>query len=123
LNLDALLVMPTGEPRLVLSEATGTVTLDGHSVVLPPREFELLWLLCKRAPRGKSPVHSRDILDAMYRGTVATGVTVRSLKRDLQNSLKDLLTRARFPEPLILTPGGPGYAITLAAEDILLIEA
>ncbi|PHK93866.1 hypothetical protein CR162_16490 [Pseudoroseomonas rhizosphaerae] len=122
-NLDALLIMPKSESRLVLSKATGAVTLDGHSAKLPPREFELLWLLCERARRGRLPVPPRDILDAMYRGTTATDATVRSLKRDLQNSLKDLLARARFPEPLILAPGGRGYALALGAEDILLIEA
>jgi hypothetical protein len=59
----------------------------------------------------------------MYRGTTATDATVRSLKRDLQNSLKDLLARTRFPGMLILAPGGRGYALTLGAEDIVLIEA
>lgn len=122
-NLDALLVMPRSEPRLVLSKATGAVTLDGHSAKLPPREFELLWLLCERARRGKPPVPPRDILEAMYRGTTATDATVRSLKRDLQNSLKDLLARTRFPGPLILAPGGRGYALALGSEDIVLIEA
>lgn len=123
LNLEALLAMPKVKPRLVLSEVTSIVTLDGHSAELPPREFELLWLICKRAPRGQQPVNPRDILDAMYRGTTATATTVRSLKRDLQNSLKDLEARARSHGPLIQASGGRGYGISLGPEEILLVEA
>jgi DNA-binding winged helix-turn-helix (wHTH) protein len=122
-NIDALLAAPRSEPRLTLSMATSSVALDGHSIELPAREFELLWLVCDRARRGRPLVSSRDVLEAMYHGTTATAATVRSLKRDLQNSLDDLLKRARFPGQLVQTRDGRGYALALRPEEIALIPA
>lgn len=123
LNLQALFAAPQVEPRLILTAAKRTVSLDGQSVELQPRQFELLWLLAESAQRDRPSVSIQRILSAMYAGSTAGEPTVRGLKRDLQNSLADLLRRSRFLGDLIETRTGQGYALAIGGDEILLIPA
>lgn len=122
-SAEALLAAPHREPRFVLTMATSSAALDGHTVELSAREFELLCLLCERAKRGAPLVSTRDILEAMYRGTTATAATARSLKRDLQERLDDLARRAGFDGALVQTRDGQGYSMALDPDRIALIRA
>lgn len=106
-------VLSLFRPRLVAH-------LRGYDIQLPPRSFELLWLLAETVDRGGGIVTRRQIERRLWGGQAVAKAAAADAIRDLREQLATL-PKVAGGEELIETRHGQGYLLTLGPDSLKLI--
>jgi DNA-binding winged helix-turn-helix (wHTH) protein len=108
------------QPRLILIKAKQTIALDGHEMTLPPRSFDLLWLLSEVITGGGGVVTRRQIEQRLWGSQIVSKKAAADAIRDLRQQLAATPGGLRREE-LIETRHAKGYMLALPAPAIQLI--
>lgn len=121
LNLAKVVPATTVASALILVRPRLTATLRGFEIQLPPRAFELFWLLAETVAHGGGIVTRRQIEQRLWGSQNVAKTAAADAIRDLREQLAALPKDTTSAE-LIETRHGKGYLLVLTADAVQLVS-
>lgn len=120
LSVTDLTPTATLDPTLILIKPRQSIMLKGHEMTLPPRSFDLLWLLSEVIAGGGGVVTRRQIEQHLWGSQIVSKTAAADAIRDLRQQLAAAPGYSREAE-FIETRHRKGYVLALSADAIQLV--